>query len=591
MTVSKVRHDGNEVVRMNTKSRVAVFVIVVMLAVAACASIYSTIVKYQNIPFPYDSAGHAYEGLRIAEDLKAGGIISFIADTYRQAFWPFFHSWVLAPFFILFGNTYSTARAVSLLCFMIFVPAVYFTAAEMDEKRGHWVGLIVVCLALTSLPLLVLSAMSMSEIPGLMMTFLTFLFYLKALRSGKSFLYVCAGVFMSLTFFTKWHHGVFVIAAIFITQLTYTKKLFCRTNYSLFLPFILIMTGWFIYPRHLSSFYFATTFQPHYYKFLSLENFLFYPNSFLHTYNASVIVAVVITVCFIFSLKNIKDPKVRLLAIQIFFGLILMTIKLDKRDRYIVTMVPSVWILGSTQFVDIVHRFKSRITDNRIRLSLLFVMISGILAISFLRIPELYKKYPNSLVKYNYYSDERPAKAYEYISENTDDHDHIAVFGTWDSYNSLHSTTIRWNIEVRRSNNLLLWKNKEGKAYYYFLQLLKTRDGKAFRNFMDFLENKDVVVTEYNLLSFMKALDKSAYQDLRSVETINPFADKIANLNSIDRRVTCLITVYESGEKYINSYADQFFSAQNEWREVKRRVFDDLGITIIIYERAGLSAA
>jgi len=587
----EVRHTGKDIAPMNTKSRVAVILIVVVLTVASCASIYSTIVKYQNIPFPYDSAGHAYEGLRIAEDLKAGGIISFIADTYRQAFWPFFHSWVLAPVFIIFGNTYSTARIVSMLCFMIFIPALYFTAVEMDEKRGHWVGLIVVCLALTSLPLLVLSAMSMSEIPGLMMTFLTFLFYMKALRSGKSFLYVCAGVLMSLTFFTKWHHGVFVIAAIFITQLTYTKKLFCRTNYSLFLPFILIMAGWFIYPRHLSSFYFATTFQPHYYKFLSLENFLFYPNSFLRTYNASVIVAVVITVCFIISLKNIKDPRVRLLAIQIFFGLILMTIKLDKRDRYIVTMVPSVWILGATQLVDIIHRFKSRITDSRIKFSLAFVMISGILAISFLRIPEVYKKYPNSLVKYNFHSDERPGKAYEFIAENTDDHDHIAVFGTWDSYNSLHSTTIRWNMEARRANNLLLWESKEEKANRYLRQLLKNRDRAVFRNFMNFLENKDVIVTEYNLLSFMKALDKQAYQDFRRVKSINPFADKIADLNSIDKSVTCLITVYESGENNINSYADRFFSTQNEWKEVKRRVFDDMGITIIIYERAGLSAA
>jgi hypothetical protein len=576
---------------MNIKSRVIIFLIVVALAAAAATSIYSTIVKYQGIPFPYDSAGHAYEGLRIAEDLKAGGIISFIADTYRQAFWPFFHSWVLAPAFIMFGNTYSVARAASMFCFIIFIPALYFTAAEMSETRGHWVGLIVVCLALTSLPLLVLSAMSMSEIPGLMMTFLTFLFYMKALRSGKSFLYVCAGVLMSLTFFTKWHHGVFVIAAIFITQLTYTKKLFCRTNYSLLLPFVLIMAGWFIYPRHLSSFYFATTFQPHYYKFLSLENFLFYPNSFLHTYNASLIVAVVIAACFIFSLKNIKDPRVRLLAIQIFFGLILMTIKLDKRDRYIVTMVPSVWILGATQLVDIVHQLKSRITDNRIRFSLAFVMIAGILAISFLKVPAVYKKYPNSLVKYNYYSDEKPGKAYEFISENVDKHGHIAVFGTWDSYNSLHSTTIRWNIEVRRSNDLILWKNKKEKAHYYFNQLLKNRDGGSFRDFIEFLENKDVIVTEYNLLSFMKALDAEAYLDFRRAKSINPFTDKIAALNSLDGHITCLVTVYEAGEKNINSYAEQFFSGQNEWKEVNRRVFDDLGMTITIYERAGVSTA
>jgi len=351
------------------------------------------------------------------------------------------------------------------------------------------------------------------------------------------------------------------------------------------------MAGWFIYPRHVLSFYVATTFQPHYYKFLSLDNFLFYPKSFLETYNASLIVAVVITACFIFSLKNIRDPGVRLLAIQILIGLILMTIKLDKRDRYIVTMVPSVWILGATQLVDIVHQFKSRITDDRIKFPLAFVMISGILAISFLKVPEVYKKYPNSLVKYNYYSDEKPGKAYEFISENVDNHGHIAVFGTWDSYNSLYSTTIRWNIEVRRANDLISWKNKEEKAHYYLGQLLKKRDRESFRNFIDFLENKDVIVTEYNLLSFMKALDADAYQDLRRVKSINPFTDKIADLNSIDGHVTCLITVYEAGGKNINSYAEQFFSGQNEWKEVNRRVFDDLGITITIYERARVSAA
>ena len=576
---------------MNTKSRVTVFLIVVVLAIAAGTSIYSTIVKYQSIPFSYDSAGHAYEGLRIAEDLRAGGIISFIADTYRQAFWPFFHSWILAPAFIMFGNTYSVARAVSMFCFMIFIPAVYFTAAEMNETRGHWVGLIVVCLALTSLPFLVLSAMSMSEIPGLMMTFLTFLFYLKALKSRKSFLYVCAGVFMTLTFFTKWHHGVFVIAAIFFTQLTHNKKLFCRTNYSLFLPFLLIMAGWFIYPRHVLSFYEATTFQPHYYKFLSFDNFLFYPKSFLETYNSSLVVAVVIAAGFIFSLKNIRDPRVRLLAIQIFIGLILMTIKLDKRDRYIVTIVPSVWILGATQLVDAVHRFKSRLTDHRIKFPLAFVLISCILVISFLKVPEVYKKYPNSLVKYNYYADEKPGKAYDFISENVDNHGHIAVFGTWDSYNSLYSTTIRWNIEARRANDLISWKNKKEKTYYYFRQLLKNRDRESYRDFIDFLENKDVIVTEYNLLSFMKALDAEAYQDLRRVKSINPFTDKMADLNSIDGHVTCVVTVYEASEKDFNSYAEQFFSGQNEWKEVKRRVFDDLGITITIYERDRVSAA
>jgi len=561
----------------------------IIATIASAISIFHTIIKFQNIPFPWDPGAHACEGLKIAQDLKAGDIISFIGDTYRQSWWPFFHSWLLAPAFILFGNTYAVARGVSLFCFILFILTVYYIGIGMNSQRGHWIGLIPVYLALMSLPFLVLSAMCMSEIPGLLMTFITLLIYLKAIKKQSTFLYVCTSILMALTLFTKWHHGVFVVLAIFITQLTSNKKILSRCNYSLFFPFLLIMIGWFIYPRHIASFYGHSTFQPHYYKFLSLQNWLYYPKSFFQMYHSSLVIAIVMAISFIYSLKRIKDPKIRLFVTHVLSGIILMTIKLDNRHRYIITIVPSIWILGASQLVDTVYYFKSRLNKRKIKVAFASIIVFAISIISFISVPKIYKSYPDLMLGINYWSDEKPKKAYEFIARNVDNHNQIAVFASWDYYNSLNGPTIQWHIEVRRDNDAFGIKNKKERVYHYFCQFLKNRDKESYQNFIQFLENKDVRVNEYHLLSFMKILNMKAYQDYRKKININPFADKIIDIVSIDSRITCLITILNEEDKEFNYHTKQFFLNQDEWTEFLREKFIDLGITIALYERKVVS--
>lgn len=555
-----------------------------MSTLASASSVYLTIIKFRDIPFPWDSGAHAYEGLRIALDLKAGDMISFIGDTYRQGWWPFIHSWLLAPAFILFGNSYAVARGVSLFCFVLFVPVLYGISTEMSEKHGHWIGLMTAYLALTSLPLLVLSAMCMSEIPGLLMTFITFLFYLKAIKHQHSYLFAITGILMALTLFTKWHHGVFVILAIFITQLTITKKILSRSNFSLSLPFLLIMIGWFIYPRHITSFFGHSTFQPQYYKFLSLENWLFYPKSFFHVYHSSWMIAIIVAIGFLFSLRRVKDPRIRLFIIYVLIGLILMMIKLDNRDRYIITIVPVIWVLGASQLVEIVDYFKRRLSNKRLKIALASLILVGIAIVTFISVPRLYNGYPQDLIKFNYFSDERPNKAYEFIARNVDRHNWIAVFGTWDDFNSLNGPTIKWHIEGRRKNDPME-KNKRRKTYHYFLQLLKRRNKESFHDFVYFLENKDVRVDEYHLMSFMNILDKKAFQDYREKIDINPFTDNIADFDSLKNRISCLVTILNKEEKELNRHTALYMSEQDEWTEHAKEKFLDLEITVIIYER------
>lgn len=73
-------------------SRILVLVLILLSILVSSGYIYHIITIYRDIPFPWDPAGYAFEGLRIAQNLKTGDIVSLLADTYRQAFWPFFYA-------------------------------------------------------------------------------------------------------------------------------------------------------------------------------------------------------------------------------------------------------------------------------------------------------------------------------------------------------------------------------------------------------------------------------------------------------------------------------------------------------------------
>ena len=570
------------------KSNAIILLIIGISTIAASTFIFLTIIKFRNIPFNWDPAARAWEGLIIANDLKAGDIISFFADTYRQGWWPFFHSWLLAPAFILFGNTYVVARSVSLFCFILFIPTMYFISLEMSDNRGHWIGLIITSFVLISWPFLSNAAICMAEIPGLLMTFITLLFYLKAIRHQKSYLFIFTSILMAFTLFTKWHHGVFVIFAVFFTQLTNNKKILSRNNYSLFIPFLVLMTGWFIHPQHILSFYGHSTFQPHFFKFFSIDNWLYYPNSFFRLYHRSSVVAAVIAISFLYSLKKIKDPKIRLFATHFLIGIILLTIKLDNRHRYIITIVPSIWILGSYQFVEFIYYIKDRLNNKHLEIVMVSIIIVGLSIISYKPAKYLYEKYPDGLLEIKYWGDEKPGKAYKFISENAVNHNHIAVFGTWDYYNSLRGATIRWHLEVNRDIDFQNKKAKKEKTYSYFYDILKNRDKESYQNFINFLKNKNITVHEYHLLSFMKMINATVYSDYRKGININPFSDKIVDVNSIDSHITCLITIYKEDEKEINHSSEHFLSNQNKWIKYTNKKFPDLAITITLYERKSI---
>ncbi|MCS7003233.1 MAG: hypothetical protein NZ518_10335, partial [Dehalococcoidia bacterium] len=62
----------------------------------------------------WDEGYHALWGARILADLRQGDALAFAYDSYRQVYWPPLHSWWMAFWFAIAGETTVVARASSL---------------------------------------------------------------------------------------------------------------------------------------------------------------------------------------------------------------------------------------------------------------------------------------------------------------------------------------------------------------------------------------------------------------------------------------------------------------------------------------------
>jgi hypothetical protein len=262
-----------------------------------------------------------------------------------------------------------------------------------------------------------------------------------------------------------------------------------------------------------------------------------------------------------------------------------MTIKLDNSHRYIITIVPFMWILGAGQLVDFAYYLKEHLIGKKIKIALASIGIVGISVTLFLSIPSLYSAYPDLLVKVNYQSNENQNQVYEFISQSVESHDRVAVFGSWDYQNSPNVPNIKWHIEVRKEKEDEDNTKKRKKAYSLFWQMLKKRDQESYLAFINFLKYKDVTVEEYHLLSFMKVVDEKSYKEYRRSSSLNPFSDKIADLNALDSQISCIITILNPEHKELMVHTSQFFDQQKEWIEYNRNEFDSLGIIVILYKK------
>src|SRR5262249_55727397 len=145
---------------------VATFAAIALIPlVSAAAALWRICRTHVSVPL-WDEAAHGVAGVEVADALRALDPLALLLAINRQVVWPFVHSLLLAPGFLVAGDSFRTAEAMSVALFVAFVMALYGAGLELHARRGAVVGIAAATLALLAPMAWLFGTLAMLEVPG-----------------------------------------------------------------------------------------------------------------------------------------------------------------------------------------------------------------------------------------------------------------------------------------------------------------------------------------------------------------------------------------------------------------------------------------
>ena len=176
--------------------------------------------------FTKEEAQHALYGMWLAKDIQSLNVGAFFYDTQRQMNWPFLHSWLLSLFFLIFGVSYTAARALSLLLYLLSIVLIYLISLRFSNRLGPRIGIVAVLLALTS-PLMVrIASENMLEGLGAFLFLAAVNTYLVCEENKITLEYIFLAILMGLSIYTNYLYAYLMIPAFLVMTLTKLGPLF-----------------------------------------------------------------------------------------------------------------------------------------------------------------------------------------------------------------------------------------------------------------------------------------------------------------------------------------------------------------------------
>jgi 4-amino-4-deoxy-L-arabinose transferase-like glycosyltransferase len=299
----------------------------------------------------WDEAAHALQGALVTHDLRAHDLMSLLFDSYRQVWWPPMHSWLLSGAFLIAGSSMETARAVSVLAFVLLVPTLFLVARTVAPRQGVLAGSVSAALALTSPGLIALAAQSMLELPGLLALSLTTLVYcwLERHPDARPRTHMFLGACTTLTYLVKSSCGVLLIISIVLTKLIAAgfrpRRLLTKQNLYAVLPLAVFSAIWFAYLPKVVSTWYALINEASGVEARGLLGLLFYPRAIVHL-SGSWWMSVLLWGGLVMAWKNRRQPGIGFLAVLALAQFVIGEFHHTKADRHMLPMFPSMFVLA-----------------------------------------------------------------------------------------------------------------------------------------------------------------------------------------------------------------------------------------------------
>jgi hypothetical protein len=180
--------------------------------VRAAAGLWRLCRTHPTLPL-WDEAAHGVAGVEVSDAIRHLHPLELILALNRQVVWPFVHSLLLAPAFLLFGNGFATAEAVSVALFLGLVLALFAAGSALHPRRGAVTGIAAASLALLAPSVHVFGTLAMLEVPGALLLTLAFALHARAaaepLSPGRLRL---AGITSAALFLCKYNYGLLWLA-------------------------------------------------------------------------------------------------------------------------------------------------------------------------------------------------------------------------------------------------------------------------------------------------------------------------------------------------------------------------------------------
>lgn len=157
----------------------------------------------------WDPAEHGLAGVTLAEALRRGDLLGFLAGINGQVLWPFVHSLLLTPWVLAFGNDYAVPARLSSVVFAGTVVCLHLTGLRLHPTRGVWVGVAAAALGLVAPLPRFFGTVCMLEMPGAFLLTLTACLHVRACReSAPRGILVAAGVSTTALVLCKYNYGL-----------------------------------------------------------------------------------------------------------------------------------------------------------------------------------------------------------------------------------------------------------------------------------------------------------------------------------------------------------------------------------------------
>ncbi len=315
-----------------------------------------------DMPLHADEAGHALPAARMTLALRQGDTSRFVAASLQEVVWPFMHPWLLTASFLAFGISARVARACSLLTFgagLCLLPPLARRLSSHDPARAGVapppLGWLSVAMAISAAPW-VLVCTVMSEPLGMFLTLLVLLVAAEARTRDTLGWHALAGSIAALAFFTKYSHGLPLMAALPLAAAWPSPRSRIPQVLATLAGALTPVLAWALVilwpnPQRGSEILGALANRDE--GLRGFSDFLFYPKTVLNQVGAPAGLAVLL----LLAVTAFRRETARLPALLLAAGtLVLLTSHPNKQERYLFPALPVMLVMAETEAARLLGR-------------------------------------------------------------------------------------------------------------------------------------------------------------------------------------------------------------------------------------------